>query len=76
MVLGWTINTTLVFAFRLKIYSPPGINKFDTLKFANPGNDVINKTLMFILDWVLWEFVPEVQPTDDTWFPSYNEDNY
>lgn len=76
MLLGWTIKTTLVLAVRLKIYSPCGCNKLDTLKFTNAANDLINNALVFILELAPWDFVPEVQSTDDTLFPSYNEDNY
>lgn len=50
MLLGWTIKTTLALAVRLKIHSPCGCNKLDTLKFTNADNDLINKALVFILE--------------------------
>lgn len=50
MLLGWTIKTTLALAVRLKIYSPCGCNKLDTLKFTNAANDLINNALVFILE--------------------------
>lgn len=50
MLLGWTINITLVLSVRLKIHTPYDCNELDTPDFTNPGNDKTNKAFVFILE--------------------------